>query len=243
MQILKLNATDSTNLYLKNLMLSETLEDYTTVIANKQLKGRGQMGTAWASQAGKNLTCSVLKKFDTFSIADRFLLNICVSLAICRSLKQLQIPDLRIKWPNDILSGHHKICGILIENILSGRNIEAAIIGIGINVNQVEFKGLPQASSLKGLLGRTLSLEELLQSILESLAHYFSVLSNKPAEALHASYEDLLFRKGKPSTFKNKADEMFMGFIDGVSHDGKLLVILEDNIKQAYDLKEIRLLY
>lgn len=243
MQIIKLNATDSTNMYLKDLLLSNAPEDYTTVVADEQLKGRGQMGTRWTSQTGKNLTFSVLKKFDAFSVADRFLLNVCVSLAICHSLKQLQIPDVRIKWPNDILSGPHKICGILVENVLSGRNIEAAIIGIGLNVNQMEFNNLPQASSLKRLLGYTLPLEELLQSILESLVHHFSLLKEKSPEELRSSYEDLLFRKGKPSTFKDSADEMFMGFIDGVSQEGKLRVILEDNLRREYDLKEIRLLY
>ena len=59
------------------------------------------------------------------------------------------IPNLRVKWPNDILSGNFKICGILIENNLKNDIIQSSIIGFGLNVNQLEFGNLKKASSLK----------------------------------------------------------------------------------------------
>ncbi|MEM9868732.1 MAG: biotin--[acetyl-CoA-carboxylase] ligase, partial [Bacteroidota bacterium] len=71
-QIIKLDATDSTNLYLKDLMLSSTPKDYTVVVTRKQLKGRGQMGTLWESEPGKNLTFSVLKYFDALESNNQF---------------------------------------------------------------------------------------------------------------------------------------------------------------------------
>ncbi|MEL6919130.1 MAG: biotin--[acetyl-CoA-carboxylase] ligase [Bacteroidota bacterium] len=243
MQIIKLDATDSTNLYLKKLMASHTLEDYTVVTAKKQLKGRGQMGTIWQSEKDKNLTFSVLKKYNDVHITHRFFLNICVSLAIYDSLKYFHVPDIRIKWPNDIMSGSSKICGILIENILNGQNIQASIIGVGLNVNQTEFKGLNGVSSLKLLLGGHFNLEEVLHKILDNLKQYFSLSNEKPWEYFSNSYQRLLFRKDKPSTFKNKSGELFMGFIKGVSPEGKLLVNLEDMVLKEFDLKEIQLLY
>ncbi|MGB5819316.1 MAG: biotin--[acetyl-CoA-carboxylase] ligase [Saonia sp.] len=243
MQIIKLDATESTNLYLKKLMLSTALKDCTVVVAKAQLNGRGQRGTKWDSETGKNLTFSVLKRFDSLDVGNRFFLNICVSLAIYDSLKQLQIPDISVKWPNDILSGHSKICGILIENILSGKNIQASIIGIGLNVNQLKFTDLPKVSSLKLLLGRTLNLDELLLSIIDNLKKYSSTFDQKSRKHLTDSYEKLLFRRDKPSTFKNLKNEMFMGLIRGISADGKLVVSLEDNTRHEFDLKEIKLLY
>ena len=78
----KLDATDSTNAFLKNLMLSEKQEDFTIVAANQQLQGRGQMGSKWESEAGKNLTFSVLKYFKNYHIKEQFLLNIIISLAV-----------------------------------------------------------------------------------------------------------------------------------------------------------------
>ncbi|WP_411032271.1 biotin--[acetyl-CoA-carboxylase] ligase [Spongiimicrobium sp. 3-5] len=243
MKLVKLDATDSTNLYLKNSMLSNTLDDYTVVMTKKQLKGRGQMGTTWLSEAGKNLTFSVLKNNLAMPASKQFLLNKCVSLAVSDALKEFGIPNITIKWPNDILSGHYKICGILIENVLSGNKIQASIIGVGLNVNQTKFNDLPHVSSLKLILGRKLELEELLMGIVKALKKYLNLLPDTFDDNLHMLYEDRLFRKDKPSTFKNVDGDLFMGFIRGVSDQGKLIVGLEDDVLKEYDLKEIKLLY
>lgn len=243
MHILKLNATDSTNQYLKELLLSKDMEDFTVAWAHTQQKGKGQMGAKWVSEPGKNLTFSVLKKFHNLNINDQFLLNISVSLAIIDVLKGYSIPDLSVKWPNDILSGATKICGILIENTLVGNQIQASIIGIGLNVNQLTFNNLTNVSSLKLLLGQTLNLEELLKSILVGLKGKFQVLKDHKKDTLWDTYENNLFRKDKPSTFRDKSGELFMGFIRKISKQGKLIVELEDAIFKEFDLKEIQLMY
>lgn len=243
MQIIKLNATNSTSTYLKNLISGDLLEDFTVVVAQKQLEGRGQMGTTWVSEEGKNLTFSLLKKVDALPVMEQFVLNIIVSLAIYDALNRINVPDLRIKWPNDILSGNTKICGILIENLLSGKNIQSSVVGIGLNVNQMQFGGLPNVSSLKSILGKTFDLDELLVSIIESMKNRFMASEGKSIAQLKIEYEKVLFRKDKPSTFKNQKDEMFMGFIRGISQEGKLLVTLEDDVLKEFDLKEIKLLY
>ncbi len=243
MQIIKLNATESTNVYLKNLVLEEELDDFTVVVAKKQLKGRGQIGTKWESEAGKNLTFSILKKDMDLPVGDQFQLNMGVSLAIYDALRQLYVPDLSVKWPNDILSGHFKICGILIENVLSGTMIQSSIIGIGLNVNQLNFGVLSQASSLKLILGRTFDLDELFHSIVGHMKSYVTLVSRKKGGNLLSAYEEVLFRRNKPSTFKDARGQLFMGFIKGVSADGKLLVLLEDDILKEFNLKEIQLLY
>ncbi len=243
MHIIKLNATDSTNSNLKSLVQSGHFDDFTTVVTDQQYMGRGQMGTNWQSEAGKNLTFSVLKRFDDFNAIERFQLNICISLALVAVLKDLQVPDIAIKWPNDILSGTSKICGILIENTLSGDKIHYSIIGIGLNVNQNTFDNLENVSSLKLLLGRNLNLDELLNQILIHLKKEFQNLEMYTESSFWISYENLLFRKDKPSTFKDNEGSFFMGFIRGVSKDGKLQVTLEDDILKEFDLKEVKLLY
>jgi len=243
MQIIKLSATDSTNAYLKSLAQSETLDDYAVVFTDNQRKGRGQMGANWQSKTGKNLTFSLLKLLNGMAIENRFQLNICVSMAIFKALKELHLSDIAIKWPNDILSGNAKICGILIENIISDGKIQASIIGIGLNVNQLTFDNLENVTSLKLLLGKTLNLEELLHRIIYHLKNSLSLLDKKWNDQLWTDYENLLFRKDKPSTFKNSKDELFMGFIRGVSPNGKLIISLEDEVLSEFDLKEVKLLY
>lgn len=242
MQIIKLNATSSTNEYFKQMLSVNSIEDFTVVVTDNQTNGRGQMGTKWISESGKNLTFSVLKNDLNLDALQQFKLNIAVSIALYDALQTFNIPNLYIKWPNDILSANHKICGVLIENILVGSRIQQSIIGIGLNVNQILFDNLPNVSSLKLLLGKNFDLDALLEEILFHLKKYVT------NDFLHADksinlYTEKLFRLDKPSTFKNENDELFMGFIKGISPYGKLKVMLEDEILKEFDLKEIKLLY
>lgn len=224
-------------------MLSKGLADFTVVVAKEQLKGKGQMGAKWQSKPGKNLTFSVLKNNLDLPISNGFLLNIGVSMAIYQSLRALYVPDLCIKWPNDILSGNSKICGILIENLLSGDKINTAVMGIGLNVNQQDFDTLHNVTSLKLLLGSTFNLEEVLVLIIKNLETVFSDWEEIESGLLRKAYEDVLFRKDKPSTFENSGGELFMGFIRGVSEEGKLIIELEAKIIKEFDLKEVKLRY
>ncbi|MEO9894375.1 biotin--[acetyl-CoA-carboxylase] ligase [Aurantibacter sp.] len=243
MHIIKLNATDSTNQYLKNLLLIKPVEDFTIVVAEEQTKARGQMGTSWQSDVGKNLTFSVLKRLGEFPVQNQYYLNITVSLAVYAFLKALQVPNLSIKWPNDILSGSQKICGILIENTLQGQLIKTSIIGIGLNVNQTDFHNLFNATSLKLLLGEKYNLEDLLYRLLEELDYYFKLLKSNSFKILENAYLDVLFLKGKISKFQEINNETFNATIVGVSYEGRLILQLQDGMLKEYNLKEIKLLY
>lgn len=243
MPIIKLNAIGSTNSYLRDFSSKNKLEDLTTVVAKFQTKGRGQMGTSWQVEDGKNLTCSVFKRTNSILVEDNFSISIATSLAIIKVLKEFNIPKLYVKWPNDILSEDKKICGILIENVIKNNVLEASIIGIGLNVNQTQFKKLPKASSLKAIKGQIFDIDELLHRILKNLKIYFEILDDKGPEMLRRDYEALLFRKDKPSSFRDKNDHTFPGFIKGVDPSGNLKVLLEDDVMKSFDLKEIELLY
>ncbi|RKW07086.1 MAG: biotin--[acetyl-CoA-carboxylase] ligase [Capnocytophaga sp.] len=243
MEIIKLNATNSTNTYLKNLLKEKQVKDLSCIWALSQTQGRGQQGAKWISEPGKNLTFSVLKKFENLSSEYHFLLNMEVSLAIFRALKKLYIPDLAVKWANDILSSKKKICGILIENTLHKEQISASIIGIGVNVNQVFFNDLPNVSSLQKIMGHPFDLEEVLLLICQELEVSLKSLSPTRFETMLDEYHTHLFRKDKPSTFEYPNGERFMGYIRGVSHNGQLQVEQEDALMSSFSLKEIKLLY
>lgn len=223
--------------------MTSPMEDYTTVVAKNQLKGRGQMGTSWQSEGGKNLTFSVLKNFDALNVQQQFALNIGVSMAVCQVLRTLGLPNVTIKWPNDIMSGSSKICGILIENMLQGAQVAHAIIGIGLNVNQTDFGELTKATSIKLELGLSQDLDELLHIILDRLQFHLDSLDQKTVTQLLPAYEKMLFRKDKPSTFTDSSGERFMGFIRRVNDTGKLVIELEDQLFKSFDLKEVTLLY
>ena len=243
MEIIKLNATNSTNTYLKNLLKEKQVKDLSCIWALSQTQGRGQQGAKWISEPGKNLTFSVLKKFENLPSEYHFLLNMEVSLAIFRALKKLYIPDLAVKWANDILSSKKKICGILIENTLHKEQISSSIIGIGVNVNQVFFNDLPNVSSLQKIMGHPFDLEEVLLLICQELEVSLKSLSPTRFESMLDEYHTHLFRKDKPSTFEYPNGERFMGYIRGVSHNGQLQVEQEDALMSSFSLKEIKLLY
>ena len=243
MEIIKLNATNSTNTYLKNLIKEKTVEDLSCVWALSQTQGRGQQGATWVAEPGKNLTFSLLKKFEALPSEYHFLLNMEVSLAIFRTLKKLYIPDLAVKWANDILSAKKKICGILIENTLQKEAITASVIGIGLNVNQLFFGELPHVSSLQKIMGHPFDLEEVLLLIGHELEAALLSLSPTRFEAVLQEYHSHLFRKDKPSTFEYPNGQRFMGYIRGVDHNGQLQVEQEDALMSSFSLKEVKLLY
>ena len=243
MNLIKLDAIDSTNAYLKELSSKNNIEDYTVVVANFQTNGRGQMGTNWLSENAKNLTFSVFKNINCLDNNEQFYLSIATSLAVFKALKQFNIPELKIKWPNDILSSNQKVCGILIENVIKNGKMSAAIIGIGININQADFNEVINATSLKNITGVVYDKDEVLNTIINQIENYESLIQNRNFKLLKEEYEQFLFRKDKPSTFKDKNGYLFMGFIKGISDKGLLLVLLEDNILKEFDLKEIKLLY
>ncbi|TYB75756.1 biotin--[acetyl-CoA-carboxylase] ligase [Bizionia myxarmorum] len=243
MHIIKLDATDSTNSYLRALSIKAPLEDYTVVTAKQQTSGRGQRGTTWESDSGKNLMFSVFKDVSFIKFRDNFYISLVTSLAIIKTLQYFLIPKLRIKWPNDILSEDKKICGILIENIIKQNTFGGTIIGIGLNVNQMQFQNLPNASSLRLIAGMPFNTDEVLQSVVTNLEFYFNELKNNQHIALKELYESYLFRKDKPSTFRDQENSLFTGYIKGISNSGNLRVLLEDEIIAEYELKEIALLY
>ena len=243
MRIIKLNAIDSTNSYLRKLCANDLVSDYTAVMAKKQTQGRGQMGTIWSSQTAKNLTFSVYKDISRYNIEYPFYISIVVSLAVLKSLQFFSVTKLSVKWPNDILSENKKLCGILIENTLKQSTFSESFIGIGLNVNQTDFKNLPQASSLKLITGAVFDLDEVAQLIIKNLIHYFEILENKDFDVLKNEYESFLFRKNKPSTFKDAEGNVFSGFIKNVSETGSLRVLVEDNIVKEFEFKTITLLY
>ena len=134
------------------------------------------MGTIWDSESSKNLTFSVYKDISQYKLLHPFYISIVTSLALLKTLHFFSITKLSVKWPNDILSENKKICGILIENVVKQNKFHESFIGIGLNVNQTEYKNLPNASSLKIISGRFYDLDEVAHVIIKNLKHYFLLL-------------------------------------------------------------------
>ncbi|WP_405377030.1 biotin--[acetyl-CoA-carboxylase] ligase [Nonlabens sp. Asnod3-A02] len=235
MNIVKLHATTSTNDELKSRFRESVLPHLTAIYSLKQTRGKGQHGAQWVTEDGKNLTFSVLI---TEGVSDLtpFLINQVVSVSIVEWLKNdLQIQS-KIKWPNDILSVNHKLAGILIENSYSGNFLSSSVVGIGLNVNQDEFEGLPKAISLKNITGKEFELEVLLISFL-------NVLKNNLRDPLKVAqdYNKYLFKYRQVISFES-SNAVFNGRVEGTDKDGKLILRVDNELK-IYDLKELKWVY
>lgn len=239
MKIIKLDAIDSTNSYLKKLLTKESLDDLTVVISKHQTKGKGRNGNIWANDASLNLAFSIYKRFNRLNINNKFILNLISSIAVFHLLNENKLNKLTIKWPNDIMSENKKISGILIENSVKGNFINHSVIGVGINVNQRKFKNLPNATSMFIETGREFSLDSLASRLGEIFSKNF-LQYEKNEGALLKYYNNQLFLKNTDSNFITKDGKRFSGKITRINKNGELIIMKADKREVNYTENEIR---
>ena len=241
-KIIKLNATPSTNDYLKIRHRSNVASDGELVWALDQTKGRGQRENSWESDEKNSLTFSIYKRFEEFSGNDPFLISVVVSLALVYALEQLKIPNIKVKWPNDILSVNKKIGGVLIENIFSSGKISASVIGVGLNLNQETFSKLPHATSLKKAVGIHWHSQEVLNHLIPFLETALLKTDFKNSRVLLEEYQNSLWRFDQLSCFDSNS-KVFKGLLKKVEADGSILLktaekekhVTFPNVRMRYD--------
>ena len=238
-QIIYLQEIDSTNNYLHALAHPEQLGEGSVVWAEFQTAGRGQIGNSWESAEGENLTFSVVL-YPTFLPANRqFLISQITALSVKQTLDRY-VDDITVKWPNDIYWRDRKICGMLIENDLTGQFIYSSILGIGININQKEFKSnAPNPVSLYQILGKETDREAFLHEFLEQLyANYLLLLQEKDA-LIQNTYRQALFRREGFYLYED-ANGCFEAAIEEIEPSGYLHLRLKDNTVRRYEFKEVK---
>lgn len=210
------------------------------VLANHQTEGKGQTGNTWLVEAGKNLTFSLIYYPSLLSLDRLFALNMVASLAVLEVVKQLEIPNATVKWPNDVLIGSKKVAGILIRNSLSGKQLSSSIIGIGLNVNQVIFPTeISHATSIAKETGEQLDQEFILNHIILAFETRFLALQAGEYHVLKKEYLANLYKMGTSCSFARKGGEIFDGTILGVEDSGLLRVAINDKV-EAFDFQAIK---
>ena len=220
MTITWLDTLDSTNS--EALRRLPELPSGTVLSAREQTAGRGQRGNSWFSEPGQNLTFSIVLKDLPLKAAEGMQLNYLASVAVADYLQACGV-SAAIKWPNDIYVGDRKICGMLIENgLATDGGIASSVIGIGLNVNQLQFNSLVNATSLAACTGRQYNLPRELEAF---LAVFEGLLPRLGSPVLQEAYTYRLYRKGIPARYHNLlTDSFFTGVILGVEPDGRLRV-------------------
>ncbi len=220
-----------------------------------QTAGRGQMGNRWLAEPNQNLAYSIRLNPTYLEAKEQFHLNKIIALAVhdlidaemsnpkCQNSSDapsnFKLPT--IKWANDILINDKKVCGILIQNTISGRSLQSSIIGIGININQLIFPKDLNATSLSLETGKKYDLMPLINKLTQCIEfRYLQSKSQRNFAKIHEEYLSKMYRFGVEALYKRTFDDtVFMGKIVGVSPFGQLEIMSNKGI-ELFDIKEIK---
>jgi BirA family biotin operon repressor/biotin-[acetyl-CoA-carboxylase] ligase len=230
--------TDSTNRLLHSLNEAEDLPSGSIILADFQTAGHGQAGNAWESEAGKNLTFSILFRPADVPAGRSFVISEMASLSVKYTLDEY-LPDITVKWPNDVYCKDRKITGILIENTVVQSKISYSVIGIGINVNQTAFSGnAPNPVSMAQVTGRSYDRTDLMEDFRQQFARQSARVNNLCFDPIHRDYLQSVYRKGGYYRYADK-DGPFEAKIDDIEPSGHLILARTDGSRSRYAFKEV----
>ena len=237
-RIIWLDTVASTNDTAIKMLQGENVPEGTVILADFQSAGKGQKGSLWESEKGKNLTFSIILFPGMLTAENQFYISMCISNGLVDFLSEKSIKG-RIKWPNDIYATRGKIGGILIENTLTGKKIRSSVIGIGLNVNQDVFsKEIGTATSMRLETSAEFDRRGTFNDLLGFLSLWINRLYEADFAGIKISYLNKLLFLNEWRAFSAAAGP-FEGRIIDVSDNGELLVQNRDLELKKYYFKEI----
>ncbi len=218
-----LDSVDSSNNYAMALLKEQRAVHGEAWFALEQTAGKGQRGKQWLSQPASNIMVSIVLKTNGLAVSDLFYLSMAMAIGTRDWMAQHTGDETTIKWPNDLYWRDRKAGGILIENKWSGSEWQYAVVGIGINVNQVAFQEVGRKTvSLRQITGKTYDLMDELHQLFSHLEIRWQQLMAGEKAAIHTAYEENLFGKGQLCRFKRN-NIVFESRVLGVQPSGELL--------------------
>ena len=229
--------TDSTNLWIKRLA-KEGASEGTLALAEFQSAGRGRLGRSWEVPEGTSVMMSILLR-PKFEPQYAPTLTLVMGMAVAKAVKNLGF-DVSIKWPNDVVVSHKKICGILTEMGVRDGKIDYAVIGVGINVNIREFpeEMADKATSLYLESGREFDRSQIPGLVMEAFEEYYEKFAATcDLSGLKEEYESILANYNQP--VRVLAKEPYEGVARGITDGGELLVEKTDGTIVAVSAGEV----
>ena len=218
------DVTDSTNIRAKELA-EEGHPSGTLVVADRQEAGRGRRGRSWDSPSGTGIFMTLLLKPE-MNPNHASMLTLVAAMAVARAISKCAGTEALIKWPNDIVIGGKKICGILTEMSAQFDFINHIVIGIGINVHNEHFPEeiAETAGSIFLQTGKRIRRAELIEQILERFEHYYAIfMETEDLSGLVREYNSILVNMNK-SVRVLDPKEPFEGKAMGITKKGELIV-------------------
>lgn len=191
------------------------------VFAHEQTSGKGQRHKTWASQRSANIMLSVVLEPAQQPLSHAFTLSMAMAVAVRHFFAQYASFETKIKWPNDLYWRDRKAGGILIENIVQGPLWRYAIVGVGLNINQTQFEGLPNPVSLKQITGKDFNTVDMAKDLCLFLQKGFEMFLANP-ETVHTAYQQHLYKMEERVKLK-QGGRVFDATIKGVTPLGQLI--------------------
>lgn len=228
----------STNTYTIRLLADERPSEGTIITTGFQSAGRGQPGNSWESEDGKNLLFSIILYPEMINPSEQFILSMAVSLGISDFVSRHTV-GCKVKWPNDIYVNDDKIAGILLESSTMGEKISFMVAGVGLNINQEEFRSnAPNPVSLKQITGIEYNTSTCLGEVAADLDRRYADIRKGNNVSVRAEYLEKLYRNNEWTTFRD-AEGLFTGMIKDVENDGRLSVETRSGRFRHYYFKEV----
>lgn len=232
-----LDTVDSTNNYAMARVQAGMAGHGMAWFANEQTAGKGQRGKGWETEPGRNIAMSLVLQPEFLDTKQQFYLSAAVALACFDFFSAYAGDETKIKWPNDLFWRDRKAGGVLIENVFHGKKWKWAIIGIGININQVNFdRSIKNPVSLKQITGKEFDAVLLAKELYILLMKKMSELNTRSPEKILEDYNKHLYKLNKNVLLK-KEDASFETVIKAVSPEGKLLTV--DATDRQFDFGEV----
>ncbi|MFT5337104.1 MAG: BirA family biotin operon repressor/biotin-[acetyl-CoA-carboxylase] ligase [Luteibaculaceae bacterium] len=239
--IIRIPSVDSTNNYAANLVKDGEIGLGTAIMADYQTGGRGQRGTTWHSPSGKNLLLSICLPGFQLTFSNFFILSKWFAFQVSNHLNTEYGLKSEVKWPNDILINGKKVAGTLIESVMSGGKYTSHIIGVGLNVNQLEFPEDVNGTSLQIETKKVVAVQAVAQALLQFLNSGIALLELAQYDLIEQQYLDVLWNMGKRMVEDLKTNTVKELQVFGVNNQGELLALdLANNSPCTYSMKEIR---
>jgi len=232
-----LDTVDSTNNYAMARVQAGMASHGMTWFAHEQTAGKGQRGKGWETQPGKNIAMSIVFQPEFLDARQQFYLSATIALVCFEFFSGYAGDETKIKWPNDLFWRDRKAGGVLIENVFHGKKWKWAIVGIGININQVNFgKAVKNPVSLKQITGKEFDTVALAKELYALLIKKIPELTAKSFDKILEDYNTHLYKLNKNVLLK-KEGSIFETVIKAVSAEGKLLTV--DAADREFDFGEV----
>lgn len=218
-----IESVDSTNRLAMDAGSNDTADSGTVFFAMEQTAGRGQRGRTWHSEQGANIMMSVLLEPRGLEPSNTFPLSCAAAVAASDFFRKYAGDETAIKWPNDLYWRNRKAGGILIENLIRGKSWRYAIIGFGININQVVFDPeLPNPVSLRQITGSRFDTVELARELCVCFELRLNELNETGLQPILDVFNERCYGRGHRFTF-NKGGIPFSAEVLGVDETGSLI--------------------